>query len=164
MLYVSADRGARLKKVKARFLQICERLELEPPTIDRLALVETPVKLNDPKSVADLLLKNPGAFVLVVIDPLFRCVNGDLSRQEIIDAVDTGLTTIADATGAALLILHHEPHLAGRPFGSVFIGAGGDAQVHVVRHSKGNVLRDGDPVTVTVEWLKNDDPAEVGPR
>ena len=160
VLYITADSGARRRQVKTRFRQICERLSVQQPTIDRLVIVDTAVKLNDPKSVDDLIRKNPGAFVLVVIDPLFRCVNGRLSGEEVAADIDEGLTRIAEATGAAVLVVHHEPAATEKPFGSVFLQAGGVAQVHVVRHTKGGVYRDGDKVTVTVQWLKNDEPPE----
>jgi hypothetical protein len=158
VLYITADSGARRRQVKTRFLQICERLNVAPPTVDRLVIVDTAVKLNDPKSVEDLLRKNPGAFVLVVIDPLFRCVNGRLSGEEVAADIDQGLTRIAEATSAACLVVHHEPAATDKPFGSVFLQAGGVAQIHAVRHVKGGVYRDGDKVTVTVQWLKNDEP------
>jgi len=59
-----------------------------------------------------------------------------------------GLIRIGAQTGAAVVALHHETRNDAHLFGSVFLDAALDSQVHVVRN--------GDNVRATVELLKND--------
>ena len=61
--------------------------------------------------------------------------------------VGKGLLTIMRKTGAAILLIHHEPRNSQHLFGSRFCDAMLDAQIHVER--------DADIVAVKVELLKN---------
>lgn len=147
VLYVTADPGARSRHIKPRFLQIMDRLgDMTARTCIRI--VDDPVILNDPASVDKLLEQNGTDFALVVIDPLYRCIDGDASTPTNMTAAVAGLVRIAMATGAAVVVLHHETKNDAHLYGSVFLQAALDSQVHVTR--------DDDRVTVKVELLKND--------
>jgi hypothetical protein len=146
VLYVTADPGARKRQVKSRFLRVMERLSVS--SNGRIRLVDDPVTLNDPASVENLLKQNPGEFALVVIDPLYRCIAGSPAQDVNMSAAVAGLIRIGAQTGAAVVALHHETRNDAHLFGSVFLDAALDSQVHVVRN--------GDNVRATVELLKND--------
>jgi hypothetical protein len=157
VLYVSADAGARLKNVAARFAKICRRLGVSIPDGNRLAVLDNPVNLTDTGEVEKFLTDNPGPWALVVIDPLYRCVgDGDLAQAAVASAAENGYSRIAEETGAPVLIIHHDTKDGRASYGSAFIEAGGVSAVHFERHAKADAYRDGDRVTVTVEWLKND--------
>ena len=154
VLYVSCDTGARKGAVKRRMVEILARLEL--PSNRNMILVEDPVILNDPASIASLLERNPGKYTLVVIDPLYQCVTGSLLQDAVMMEAIKGLGTISRATGGAVLLIHHEPRGSAHLFGSMLLDAALDAQIHVER--------DKDVVTVKVELLKNGDRAEAAFR
>ena len=148
VLYVSCDPGARKGAVKRRMMEIFARLEL--PSNRNMVIVEDPVILNDPASIASLLERNPGKYALVVIDPLYQCVTGSLLQDAVMMEAIKGLGTISRATGAAVLLIHHEPRGSAHLFGSMLLDAALDARIHVER--------DKDIVTVKVELLKNGEP------
>ena len=145
VLYISCDTGARNGAVKRRLNEILTRLELATNT--NLVVVDDPVILNDPASVASLLEQNPGSFTLVVIDPLYQCASGSLVQDGVMMEVIKGLSAIQRTTGAAVLLIHHEPRNSQHLFGSMLLDAALDAQIHVER--------DENTVTVKVELLKN---------
>jgi hypothetical protein len=156
VLYVSADSAARLAEMSARFSKVCRRLGVPLPDGDRLSVVDSPMNLTDPAEVETFINGNPGPWSLVVIDPLYRCVGGrDLLGVGVANDIDNGCARIGDAFGCPVLILHHDTKDGKTSYGTGFIEAGGASAVQFMRHHKGNVLRDLDPVTVTVEWLKN---------
>lgn len=150
VLYVSCDTGARRGAVKRRVCQILKQTGVTAP-ID-LVIVDEPVILNEATSVASLLEQNPGKFVLVVIDPLYQCVTGSLVQDAVMMEAVKGLSVIQRATGAAVLLVHHEPRNSQHLFGSMLLDAALDAQIHVER--------DAEVVTVKVELLKNGKPPE----
>jgi hypothetical protein len=152
VLYVSLDPGARKTQVALRMEQICERLGVEQP--ENLILVHQTVFLDDPESVDSLLRHNPGPFVLVVIDPLYRAlVGGDPAHAGAINAAIENVIRITDETGAAVMILNHDTK-AGGMYGSKFLGAATDCKIFVKRDFKTNV------VTLKVEMVKNGEPPE----
>jgi hypothetical protein len=148
VLYVSCDPGARKGAVKRRMMDILTRLEL--PSNRSVIVVEDPVILNDPASVASLLERNPGKYALVVIDPLYQCVTGSLLQDAVMMEAIKGLGAISRATDAAVLLIHHEPRGSAHLFGSMLLDAALDAQIHVERAK--------DIVMVKVELLKNGTP------
>jgi len=157
VLYVSADAGARRRDVAMRVKQICARLGVPMPTGDRLQVLDSPVNLTDAEEVAKFLADNPGPWALVVIDPFFRCVGDrDLAQATTATMAENGYTQIAEEFGAPVLIIHHDTKDGKASYGSTFIEAAGVAAVQFVRHSKPDAYRDGDRVTATVQWLKND--------
>jgi hypothetical protein len=144
VLFITLDPGARKKQVKARMMQIYDRLNIKPGK--NLILVDDPLILDSIDSVASLLQNNPGEFVLVVIDPFYQALSGDPSQAGLIRPAMDGLKEIAVQTGAAVLVLHHDSR-GGELFGSQFIKAGIDALAHIARKE--------DCVTLDVIWLKN---------
>jgi hypothetical protein len=154
VLYVTLDPGARKRNVKPRLMEICARLSITPN--GNLVIVDDPVILNDPASVASLLRKNPGEFALVIIDPLYKAINGELTQQSVMEAASEGMKMIAVETGAAVLILHHEGRGdSSHGYGSIFLDAAVDAGMHF--------LRKDDRVTVKADaaLFKNGAPRET---
>jgi hypothetical protein len=152
VLFVTLDPGARKEQVKPRMMRVAERLGVKRRD-DRLIVVDDIVFLDDPLSVESLLQHNPGAFELVVIDPLYKALsNGDPSVASVMVAATEGMKMICERTGAALLLLHHATKVGGEMYGSVFLKAALDAQLFVERVK--------DMVKVTVEEVKNGAPRE----
>jgi AAA domain len=150
VLYITRDIGASRQEVKKRLIKILPRLDLSEDALDgKLILTDDPFYLNDPASVDNLLAHNPGRFVLVVIDSLFRCVIGSLSQDVVASAAVEAIDRVSRATGAAMVAIHHEPRGGEHLFGSVMLDAAYDAQIHVERGSKRA------SVIVTVQELKN---------
>jgi hypothetical protein len=136
--------------VKRRMIEILE--ELDQRANRDVIIVEDPVILNEPTSVQSLLKQNPGEFRLVVVDPFYQAVSGSLLQDAVVMASIKGLATISRATGAAVLLIHHEPRGSTHLFGSMLLDAALDSQVHVKRQQ--------DIVTVKVKLLKNGKPPE----
>jgi hypothetical protein len=156
ILYVSVDPGANRKKVKLRIKEICERMGANP--YSNFILVDTQLCLDKPESVAGLLTRNPGRFELVVIDSLYMSVTpgSSLAQDSVMIPATRGLREIADATGAAVVVLHHEGRGGlGHPFGSGFLETAVSSLVHVVLNEK------TDKMTATVEFMKNGDKRET---
>ena len=150
VLYITRDIGASRQEVKKRLMKILPRLNLSEDALDgKLILTDDPFYLNDPASVDKLLAHNPGRFVLVFIDSLFRCVVGSLSQDVVASAAVEAIDRISRATGAAMVAVHHEPRGGEHLFGSIMLDAAYDAQVHVERGKQRN------SVIVTVQELKN---------
>ena len=142
VLYATLDPGARKRNVKPRLMEICARLGVTPN--ENLVIVDDAVILNDPASVESLLRKNPGEFALVIVDPLYKAVRGELTQQGVMEAASEGMKMIAVETGAAVLILHHEGRGdSSHAYGSIFLDAAIDSAMHTVRK--------GDRVTVKVD-------------
>ncbi len=150
VLYITRDIGASRQEVKKRLMKILPCLGLSEDALDgKLILTDDPFYLNDPASVDNLLAHNPGRFVLVVIDSLFRCVIGSLSQDVVASAAVEAIDRVSRATGAAMVAIHHEPRGGEHLFGSVMLDAAYDAQIHVERGKERN------SVIVTVQELKN---------
>ena len=150
VLYITRDIGASRQEVKKRLMKILPHLNLSADALDgKLILTDDPFFLDNPASVDKLLEYNPGRFVLVAIDSLFRCVNGSLTQDVVASAAVEGIDRISRATGAAVVAVHHEPRGGEHLFGSVMLDAAYDAQIHVERG------KDRNSVIVTVQELKN---------
>jgi hypothetical protein len=155
VLYVTLDPGARKGQVAVRMEAICKRLGIEQP--DNLVVVHETVFLDDPLSVESLLRYNPGPFVLVVIDPLYRALTGgDPSNPKAINEAIESVIRIREATGAAVMILNHDTK-AGGMYGSKFLGAAADCKIFIERNFKTN------KVTLKVEQSKNTAAMELPP-
>ena len=150
VLYITSDIGASRQEVKKRLMKILPHLGLSEDALDgKLILTDDPFYLNDPASVDNLLAHNPGRFVLVVIDSLFRCVSGSLSQDVVASAAVDAIARISRATGAGMVAIHHEPRSGEHLFGSVMLDAAYDAKIHVERGKERN------SVIVAVQELKN---------
>jgi hypothetical protein len=150
ILYVSVDPGANRKKVKPRIKEICERMGANP--YSNFIVVDTELCLDKPESVAALLARNPGRFALVVIDSFYMAVSqgSSLAQDTVMIPATRGLQNIADVTGAAVVVVHHEGRGGlGHPFGSAYFKAALSSLVHVVLNEK------TEKMTATVEFMKN---------
>jgi hypothetical protein len=100
----------------------------------RLEVVATGVKIDDPKSVDDFLLLNPGRWNLIVVDTLARCMVGHESDTADMNLAVAGLDHIRGETEAeSVIVVHHEGWEKDRLRGSIALFGALDAQVHVVR-------------------------------
>jgi hypothetical protein len=150
VLYITRDIGASRQEVKKRLVKILPRLGLSNSALDgKLILTDDPFFLNESASVDNLLAQNPGRFVLVVIDSLFRCVKGSLTQDTVVSDALEAIDKIGRATGAAMVAIHHEPRIAEHLFGSIMLDAAYDSKIHVKRGKERN------SVTITVQELKN---------
>jgi hypothetical protein len=151
VIYKTLDPDAGEEMTKHRMRQICDRLGIA--LSDRyMRLDDTPLNLADPVSVDSFLVLNPGRFALIVLDPLYRLLPGDPSRADLAKPMMDGIDQIIRATGAAVLIAHHDPRNSGgrdaHPHGSVFIEAGLSGLMHITRGAH-------DKVTLTPQFVKN---------
>jgi hypothetical protein len=163
VLYISADTGAKAKRVKNRLRIICERMGLPMPAPHMFRLVTTdhspPPCLDVADSVSEFIADNPGHYALVIIDPEYKCVSegSDLAQPGVISKVIAGLDSIARATACdAMVIVSHTTKTGDDMYGGRFQSADADGMVRVERHTKGGIYADGDPVSVTTIKLKND--------
>ena len=76
-------------------------------------LVPIPVMISMPQQVSDFLAANKaeGLRVLIVIDTLMQTFDGNINEQNDMMRYVRGCDEIREATGAAVLIVHH-PGLA----------------------------------------------------
>ena len=151
VLFKTLDPDADEAITKYRMNLICSRMGIS--LNKNIVIDDTPINLLDPLSVDAFLAKNSGRFRMIVIDPLYRAVNNrDPSRPEVASPLMESVKQMYEATGAAVVISHHEPRGGGRsgahPYGSVFIEAGLSGLMHIVRGAN-------DKVTLTPEWVKN---------
>jgi hypothetical protein len=155
VLYVSLDPGARKPQVGVRMEAICKRLGIEQP--ERLIVDHETVFLDDAMSVESMLQRNPGEFVLVIIDPLYRALSGgDPSHAGAINLAIESVIRIQQQTGAAVMILNHDTKTGGM-YGSKFLGAAADCKIFMQRDFKTNI------VTLKVELSKNTGALDLPP-
>ena len=126
--------------------------ELRARIEENWALVPIPVMISMPPQVADFLKANEaeGPRVLIVIDTLMRTFDGNINEQNDMMRYVRGCDQIREATGAAVLIVHHPGlNAANRGAGSVSLPAAVDGIGQFYRSGKQRVfkvdtLRDGD--------------------
>ena len=82
-------------------------------------LVPIPVMISMPQQVSDFLAANKaeGLRVLIVIDTLMRTFDGNINEQNDMMRYVRGCDEIREATGAAVLIVHHPGLAASKSWG-----------------------------------------------
>jgi AAA domain len=133
VLYIAAEGSG--KATWRRISRIAASLGVDMTKLrDRLHVVTTGVKVDDPQSVADLLLLNPGKWDMVVVDTLARCMVGDENSTADMNEAVAGLDKIRlDAKATSLILIHHEGWEKARLRGAIALFGALDAQIHVVR-------------------------------
>ena len=134
-----------------------------------LRIVPTPVLIDVDVQVTQLMKANPGSWDLVVIDTLFRSMQGDVMNPGDFAKFVAGCDRIRRKFSAAVLFLHHQKRSEAKGgFGSVVGEASVDAAYKVTssrkRYTVFNVefMRDGDadqkPWVCNIEVHKINDP------
>jgi hypothetical protein len=133
VLYVAAE-GAG-KATWRRISRIAKSLDVDMDELrKRIEVVTTGVKVDNPQSVADLLLLNPGEWRMVVVDTLARCMEGDENSTADMNVAVAGLDHIRqEAQATSMIVIHHEGWKEARLRGASALFGALDAQIHVVR-------------------------------
>lgn len=123
-------------------------LKLLESNIDVLSV---PVPIDSAKEVKAFLAANPDKRGLVVIDTLFRCMQGDVMKPQDFSKFVAGCDLIRRQLDCAVLFLHHQKRNdAAGGFGSVVGEASVDLALKVASPRKGvstlriEIFRDGD--------------------
>ena len=159
MTYVAAEGGpARLHE---RALAWARTHGANPDRAVKWLITER-IDLTDGSDVAEFIKALDGPRSLVVIDTLARCMSGDENVQKDMGAFVAGCDRIREATGAAVLVVHHEGKDAGKGArGSNVLRGAVDTAVRVRREESGNVVvsvedqRDGEPLPPMYFELQN---------
>jgi hypothetical protein len=91
---------------------------------------------------------------VVVIDTLNRGLNGSENEPKYMARFIQASDTIRNAFGCVVIIVHHCGIEGTRPRGHTSLAGAADAQIAVARGTA------TDTITVTVEWMKDDEPGE----
>jgi hypothetical protein len=125
-------------------------------------LITERIDLTDESVVAEFIKALDGPRDLVVIDTLARCMSGDENVQKDMGAFVAGCDKIREATGASVLVVHHEGKDAGKGArGSNALRGAVDTGIRVKREDNGNVVvsvedqRDGEPLPPMCFTLQN---------
>jgi RecA-family ATPase len=109
--------------------------------------------LTNGSELTEFLRALDGHRDLIVIDTLARCMSGDENTQKDMGAFIAGCDRIREASGAAVLVVHHEGKDGSK-------GARGSNALRGAVDAGINVKRDNDgTVTVKIEDLRDDEPA-----
>jgi hypothetical protein len=103
VLYVLAEGGAPM--MRDRVWAWLDHHGLK--TGDRFAVHARSVTLSEPQAVQRLLEGAGTEWDLVVFDTLARCMDGDENSVKDMNAAVRGCDRVRDATGAAVLLVHH---------------------------------------------------------
>ena len=125
-------------------------------------LITERIDLTDGSDVAEFIKGLDGPRDVVVIDTLARCMSGDENVQKDMGAFVAGCDRIREATGAAVLVVHHEGKDAGKGArGSNVLRGAVDTGIRVRREESGVVVvsvedqRDGEPLPPMYFELQN---------
>jgi hypothetical protein len=125
-------------------------------------LVTERIDLTNGSDVAEFIKALDGPRELVVIDTLARCMSGDENVQKDMGAFVAGCDRIREATGAAVLVVHHEGKDSGKGArGSNVLRGAVDTGIRVRRDESGSVIvsvedqRDGEPLPPMRFTLQN---------
>ena len=125
-------------------------------------LIAERVDLTNNPEVSDFIAALDGPRDLVIIDTLARCMSGDENSQKDMGAFVAGCDRVREATGAAVLVVHHEGKDAGKGArGSNVLRGAVDTSIRVRRDASGSVVvsvedqRDGEPLPLMCFTLQN---------
>ena len=127
ILYLAIEKG----RVTRKRLRALQRLNgnIRPP----IAVSMDPIDLTDPKQIAPIIaaareMSSTGLPLrIIVLDTLNRSMAGiDENAAGPVAQVFNSLTRIAEETGAAIVVLHHNTKTNGRLRGSTAIAASAD--------------------------------------
>jgi hypothetical protein len=141
VLYIAAEGSG--KATWRRIARIAKSLGVDMGELrERMQVVAWGVKIDDPKSVADFLLVNPGKRDMVVVDTLARCMIGDENLTADMNIAVQGMDTIRrEMQAASMIVIHHEGWKEERLRGAIALYGALDAQIHVKRKDGLNQVR-----------------------
>ncbi len=125
-------------------------------------LIAERIDLTASSDVTEFIAALDGPRDLIVIDTLARCMSGDENSQKDMGAFVAGCDRIREATGTAVLVVHHEGKDAGKGArGSNVLRGAIDTGIRVRREESGSVVvsvedqRDGEPLSPMCFVLQN---------
>lgn len=158
--YIAAEGGpARLRDRARAWLKTHGDSATEVPS---WRLIAERVDVSDVSDTDNLVTALDGPRDLIVIDTLARCMTGDENSQKDMGAFVAGCDRIRVATGAAVLVVHHEGKDSSKGArGSNALRGAVDVGIRVRREGGGTVVvtvedqRDGEPMPETTFELRN---------
>ena len=134
VVYVIAEGNAKLFGRRCR-AWLDKRGIDDPPGTFRI--VPARVAISEPETV-QRLIGRIGRPSLVVIDTLTRTLNGDENAPSDMAKFVSGCDRLREATGAAVLVVHHEGKTPGRgPMGHTRLLAAVDTSIHMETNQRG---------------------------
>jgi hypothetical protein len=119
-VYICAEGQAGLKRRAEAWQQVFG-------ATDEVLVLEEPASLSDPTIVTELIDDIAWCFreagvddnpVLIVVDTLARCFEGDENTAKDMSRFIQGIDRIKRAYKCAVLVVHHEPYQGNKPRGS----------------------------------------------
>jgi hypothetical protein len=105
---------------------------------ENFRIVPVPVYLNQSGKAKALIEANPGRWSLIVVDTLFRNMDGDVNASKDMGLFVAGVDTVRRKLRATLMVLHHPGHATnGRSQGSSAFGAAIDGRAEFSKHKSG---------------------------
>jgi hypothetical protein len=130
--YIAAEGNAARLLDRARAW--CAARGIQEADTAEWELIALPVDVTNNTEVSRLIDTLNGPRAVIVIDTLARCMSGDENTQKDMGAFVKGCDRIREATGAAVLILHHEGKNASKGArGSTVLGGAIDIGLRVRR-------------------------------
>jgi hypothetical protein len=140
VIYISAEGGAGIGK---RVLAWAAEHKVNPATIEVAWIIEAiPITASheDMQYLFDRIDEIREQPVLVVIDTLARCFEGDENLQEDMGAFIKGVDMIRQTLDTAVLIVHHTRLDGDRERGNTAFRGAADTMIHVKRQRGQNKL------------------------
>ena len=136
-------------KFKRRILRMSEMLDIPRQSLnENLRVVNARGVIFKPEEITNDLIAQAKGFSLIVIDPIYLLLDGDENKTETIQKFVNWLRVIAEQTGAAVLIVHHDAK-----------GQAGDRDIVDRGSGSGLLIRFMDTfmaVTKHIDWKKED--------
>lgn len=134
VIYISAEGGAGIGK---RVLAWCNAHHVSPASANLAWVIEAIPIQADSADVTRLFERMDELHdtpVLVVIDTLARCFDGDENQQEDMGAFVKGVDAIRHALGTAVMIVHHTRLDGDRERGNTAFRGAADTMIQVKRN------------------------------
>lgn len=139
VLYIAAEGSGKANWRRIERIAKVMKVDMEKLR-ERLVVVTTGVKVDNPDNVEDFLTLNPGTWDLIVVDTLARCMDGDENQTADMNLAVEGMSVIRRRTKAhGLIVIHHQGHKGDRMRGAIALFGAVDAQLHTVRSADGIV-------------------------
>ena len=172
VIYIIAEGNAKLFGYRIK-QWIAERCKGNPETLKRLErdveanfeILPLAVHMDAASEVQDFIKANPGQRAAIFVDTLMRNMTGDPLKPQDMMRFMNGCDTIRNATGAAVIFLHHMKRENGTGgFGSIVGEAFVDGAAIVTRKHKQRIfklklMRDGDDSLPA--WIGDLEPRET---
>jgi len=172
VIYIIAEGNAKLfgYRIKQWMLERCKGnaeilKRLERDVESNFEILPLAVHMDVATAVNDFLTANPGQRAAIFVDTLMRNMTGDPLKPQDMMRFMGGCDAIRNATGAAVIFLHHMKRENGTGgFGSIVGEAFVDGAAIVTRKNKQRIfklklMRDGDDTLPP--WICHLEPREI---